>query len=334
MKQIHKITFIFILLGMLSPLMGEDGMVLIPEGEFVMGSDAGYYDESPAHAVYLAAYWIDRYEVSNSEFALYVKKGALYETVEGAWFRYSLEGCLDAVGYFESKYECTFIDSDGSNRKWSSVVFALSDILERDRIKLESLSSESLMKIEGVAEIIEAQSKLPVRGVTWRDAQSFSTAMGKRLPTEAEWEKAARGNEGLIYPWGNQWNESNTTEPVAVDAGNKTISPYGCAGMAGNVWEWTADWYGEHYYAEMQDTRNPLGPIGLENGDLPGAYSDTEHLRSSVQGRSSDTRKVLRGGGFGGPENQARFNYRTSRRLWSNPNYWHADTGFRCAKDI
>jgi iron(II)-dependent oxidoreductase len=156
-------------------------------------------------------------------------------------------------------------------------------------------------------------TRWPALYVTWNEAKDFCTSKDKRLPTEAEWEKAARGPDGNLFPWGaaapdNQhamFGQHHVHEiPIlaAVDSHRESQSPYGLRHMAGNVAEWAQDWFGFDYYAYMPE-RNPLGPTS-------GRY------------------KTLRGGSW--KSNQIML--RTATRGGSVPDQRSATIGFRCAK--
>ncbi len=316
-----------------------EAMALVPAGEFIMGSQAGNADEAPAHKVRLSAFYMDRTEVTNEAFLDFARKSGKMDQLEGPWFRYFVAGCLELISRYEERYGATLQAlSQQGNRAVKQ------DNLARWRAAtaaLRALLGEALPKAE-IQKLAASQALLPIREVTWRDAAAYCRWSGKRLPTEAEWEKAARGTDGRAYPWGAAWDPKRNRSglepeagPVAGGSYPEGASPYGCLDMAGNVWEWVEDWYGEEYYSSPDNASDPKGPAGLSDGRLPGPSPDVNLLGSPRQGRESDTRKVIRGGGWAGPMiGRAQYDTRTTRRLWSNPSYWHPDVGFRCAKDV
>lgn len=230
-------------------IIGHDGapMVLIPAGEFIMGSDKGDDDEQPVHRVFLNSYYIDKFEVTNGRFAKFVE--AIHS--EPPW------------GFADQETPVVHADH-------------------------------------------------PVRWVNWMDAIGYCLWAGKRLPTEAEWEKAARGVDGRVYPWGNDpptpvqavfgLNEgAETVSPI----GNreKGQSPYGARDLAGNLYEWTTDWYDEEYYKRIPAI-NPHGP-------------------------AEGTAKVQRGGSYINTPYRLRSSFRTK----GDPTEHEPNVGFRCAQD-
>jgi formylglycine-generating enzyme required for sulfatase activity len=265
-----------------------EDMVLIPAGEFTMGTSAdsdGLPDEQPLRLVYLSAFWIDRHETTNALYEQYVR----------------------TTGY-----------QAPANASAASTLW------------------EHNLPLPGI-------EQHPVVNVSWLDAVAFCRWAGKRLPTEAEWEKAARGPDARTYPWGNGWdfdkaNSASFWAKRTVEFANSTeweafwikgageaiskekgvngeiltlpvgsflsgASPYGALDMAGNAAEWVQDWYNPNYYRHAS-VSDPQGP---ERGAI----------------------KAMRGGSWLKPA----ISLRATDRDWGTMDSRPSGTGFRCARD-
>jgi len=289
--SVRLLVILFLFTALLPPAMGSaqpQGMVLIPAGEFLMGSPSdsgGLPDESPQRKIYLGNFFIDRYEVTNEAYALFVTA-------------------------------------------------------THHRIPENTNPASTLWEPQGPMAGTEHH---PVVNVSWTDADTYCRWAGKRLPTEAEWEKSARGTDGRRYPWGNDWavDRANSAsywagrtihfesradwdafwvrgegarlakekglngEVLTMPVGSfpMALSPYGLSDMAGNAAEWVQDWYNPNDFKSAPLT-NPTGP---ERGAI----------------------KSMRGGSWLKPI----ISLRTSDRDWGTMDSRPSGTGFRCAKD-
>jgi formylglycine-generating enzyme required for sulfatase activity len=281
-------------------ILGKDGaeMVLVPAGEFMMGSapdditsllrrhpkanGAILKDELPKHRVFLEAFYIDKYEVTNARFQQFVQ----------------------ATGYRTQAER----NGGGKIRTGAKTWADVPDATWRAP--------------RGQGSSIAGLEAHPVVQVSWHDAKAYCTWAGKRLPTEAEWEKAARGTAGRLYPWCSEFDGTKANfcdrncpfewKDASVDDGYRSTapvgsyeagkSPYGVYDMAGNVWEWVADWYDAKYY-QRSPARNPQGP-------------------------TSGTQVTLRGGSwlYTAPD------FRTTERAGVPPDRRNENIGLRCVQ--
>lgn len=282
-----------------------DAMVEIPAGHFIMGSnkrdESGkqqeyglvnpmYLDEHPEHRVYVDVYLIDKYEVTNTAYKKFVLATKRKEPFEWTQNGYNL---------IEAKLKVTNIDT----LRWIASEYFKLDVDTRQASKVKLL--------QFMAKDRAVKDRLPVTGVSWFDAKDYCQWLGKQLPTEQQWEKAARGPQGLEYPWGSQWNPliTNTGDDSDWDEGVAPVgsypenrSPYNVYDLSGNVWEWVDDWY--QAYPESDYTIKAFGK----------------------------TNRVIRGGGGGVGHYALSVFFRGAARSHSIPSEKNPDVGFRCAK--
>ena len=240
----------------------KDEMVLIPAGEFAMGSDKkkdrlAYRSEIPQRTVYLDAFLIGKYEVTALEYLKFVL-------------------ATDRLPQLDWRY-------DGGNFQ-------------------------------------ETMAHHPIMHVSWYDADAYCKWAGKRLPTEAEWEKAARGVDGRLFPWGNEYagptranfGRTGLSGPVrdrperlllyppiiSVDRYENAVSPYGLYQTIGNVAEWVSDWYDQDYYKTAPD-RNPKGPeTGTQKAFRGGGWMDSTTTMRAAMRNGTDPRTKINWMGF------------------------------------
>lgn len=232
-------------------------------------------DAFPQHTVTLSAFQIERTEVSYAQFMAFMNY--LQQTRGSA--NVHRNGCFGQPCMF------TNLESQTSSVQYDSISY----------------------------DVLNVVSNLAMTEVTWFGARAYCEAIGRRLPTEAEWERAARGDDGRIYPWGNNWDPAlaSTNRPAAGVTASKVdvnsfplgASPYGALNMAGNVSEWVSDWYDPRFYGRVEATApDPVGP-------------------------PSGTTRVIRGGSWDNPP----FFVRTVHRQDYNPADGTPFIGFRCA---
>lgn len=298
-----------------------------------MGTDSGRgrEDERPAHAVFVSGFWMDEAPVTNREFARFVEETGYITTAERAPTMEEIMSQLPAGSPPPPKESLVpgslvFVQPQKKPRRLHHAFW------------WEWTPGASWKHPKGPGSSIKGKEDHPVTHMSWYDAKAYAKWAGKRLPTEAEWEVAARGGLSQAeFPWGDE--EFSEQEPQAqIWVGSfpcqskhqegyvgtkqvKSFSPnhYGLYDLAGNVWEWTADWYRYDTYKEQHKqgvVRNPQGPSSSFDPAEPAAK-----------------KRVQRGGSFLCHDSYCT-GYRVAARAKTTPDTSLSHTGFRCVKDV
>ncbi len=301
--RVNKIKFFtflfFIFFSSLQPAASKspEGMIKVPSGQFYMGrNNPQKDDEGPRHLVRISSFYIDQTLVTNSEFKKFIEN-----------YKYITDATKNGYG---------MVGLEGlKNWLWT---------------KVPSANWEQPFGAEK-KEDLPIKNDYPVVSVSWNDANAYCKSVGKRLPTEAEWEYAARAGKGdRIFPWGNNpnlkngkpglnyWQGPSHIKNEDID-GYKYMSPvkafppnaWGLYDPVGNVWQWVSDWYDAGYFKKISSIKGVLNPTGPESG----------------------TQKVARGGSWWcSPTTCSGFGlyFRGKNR----PNAVYNNNGFRCARDL
>ena len=312
--------------------LSHQGTVFIEGGTFQMGGDNNQaaQDEYPKHKVTVDGFWIDQTEVTNAQFAEFVKATGYITTAE------------QKPDWEELKKQLP----PGTQKPDESILVPASLVFSPPdhEVVLTDYSQWWVWKEganwkhpQGKESDIKGKENYPVVQVSWIDAQAYCKWARKRLPTEAEWEFASRGGlNNNIYSWGNEnvdagepkantWqgtfpNKNTMRDHFYGVSPVKSFKPngYGLYDIAGNVWEWCADLYHTNYYKESsfsEGIKNPKGPDKSYDPDEPFA-----------------TKRVLRGGSFLCNDGYCS-GYRNARRMKSTEDTSMEHTGFRCVAD-
>ncbi|MGH8774691.1 MAG: formylglycine-generating enzyme family protein [Jiangellaceae bacterium] len=305
-------------------MSSTDGLRRIPAQTFTMGSDRHYAEEGPAHRVTLDGFWMETHQVTNARFAGFVRDSG-YVTVA--------DRPLDPAA---------FPGAPAENLQPGSMVFTMTP----GPVDLRHINQwwtwtpgASWRHPEGKGSSVTGREDHPVVHVAYEDAQAYATWAGRSLPTEAEWEAAACGDlDGAAYTWGdtpeqpgqqlaNYWHGAFPWRPdsgygATAPVGSYPANGYGLFDMAGNVWEWTSDWYATRHADDTDSDkpcclpRNPRGP------GVDGSF-DTRQPQFRVP------RKVIKGGSFLCADSYC-MRYRPAARRPQMIDTGMSHIGFRC----
>jgi formylglycine-generating enzyme required for sulfatase activity len=300
-------------------LSAHPDMVWVPPGRFLMGSNSHYPEEAPAHRVSVDGFWIDRCAVTNAQFAAFVADTGHVTVAEG------VPAAADYPG------------ADPAKLRAASVVF----VAPPHRVDMTDhlnwwafVPGADWRHPRGQDSDLDGLDDHPVVHVAWADVQAYADWAGKVLPTEAEWEYAARGGaRATEYAWGdelapggrhmaNVWQGEFPVHNLASDGfawtapvGSFPPNGYGLFDMIGNVWEWTSDWYVPHGQVEYAccGAVNPRGDDEAASAELGSAIP----------------RRVMKGGSFLCAPNYCR-RYRPPARMPQPVDTSTCHLGFRC----
>ena len=300
-----------------------EDMVWIPGGDFLMGSNNHYREEAPAHEVSVDGFWMDQFAVTNAQFARFV----------------------DATGYVTwAERPPDPADYPGAKPEMlvpASVVFQK----PRHRVDLRNhynwwtyVANANWRHPEGPGSSLDGRENHPVVHVAFEDVEAYAKWAGKELPTEAEWEFAARGGlAGAAFAWGdkfapegklmaNTWQGDFPVENLMLDGfegtapvGSFPPNGYGLYEMTGNVWEWTTDWYEEH---SQISSHSCCGSVNPKGGQREKSYDPATPAIKIA-------RKVMKGGSYLCAPNYCR-RYRPAARMAQPVDTSTCHLGFRC----
>ena len=312
----------------------EIKMAYIPEGTYLMGSSYSFQAlsrELPQHKVKVNAFYMDIHEVTNAQFSAFVE-ATNYKTIA--------EQDIDWEILKKQLPKNTPKPNDDVLQAGSMVFVESSDIYNLIDISQwwRWIKGANWRQPKGPGSSIIGKDQEPVVHICYFDALAYAEWCGKRLPTEAEWEWAARGGlKDKIYPWGNEsvdegipkcnyWTGTFPIKNTKKD-GFEGVAPvmqyapngYGLYDMAGNVWEICEDWYDENYYSSLNISKIQNNPKGPEKWSYPS--------------EPMDPKRVIRGGSFLCNDSYCS-SYRVSARMPYSQETGMSHTGFRCVKDV
>lgn len=307
-----------------------ENMVKINGGTFMMGgdNDQARPDELPKHGTTVASFWMDETEVTNAQFRDFIAATGWVTIAERAIDRAEIEKQLPPGEKLPPDLDLSPAALTFKQPNKGELVRGAMDWWQMTNYA-------NWQQPHGTGSSIEGKDNYPVVQVSWYDAMAYAKWAGKRLPTEAEWEYAARGGQkNAIYPWGSQelngekanywqgdfpfYNTEDDAYLLAAPVKQFPPNPYGLYDMAGNLWEWCLDWYHVDYYKEKISkglVDNPRGPVSSYDPQMPGM-----------------PQKVVRGGSFLCNDSYCS-GYRVAARMKSSPDTGLEHTGFRCVRD-